>query len=212
MSSTEITVKNRAGALAISEPERIEREIATVTEVFYPLHIAAMFDVELPEPATLARAESWAASGGPGALIRRLDALDKPANRDDIAAELLLLTAAFPNTSARDLNLYAQLLSEDVEATAPGKLALNIACRRLRRVSRFLPAISEVLEAIAGATKQIKNARWTIAKVPEALPEVRRKIEREKSYRQQWLERDRRDNEEFEAGWRQRQLDKGDRT
>jgi hypothetical protein len=144
--------------------------------------------------------------GGADPTARRA----RQAGEHDIAAALLLLTAAFPNTSSRDLNLYAQLLSEDVEATAPGKLALNIACRRLRRISRFLPAISEVLDAICGSMKQIKNARWIIAKLPEALPEVRRKIEREKSYRQQWLERDRRDNEEFEARFRERQLDKGD--
>jgi hypothetical protein len=211
--STEITVKNRAGVPAISDPERIEREIATLTEVFRPIHLAAIFDtVELPEPATLARAESWAASGAPGALIRRLDALDGPANRDNIASALLLLTAAFPNTSSRDLNLYAQLLSEDVKDAAPGKLALDLACRRLRRTSRFLPAISEVLDAIATATKQIEGARCSIAKLPETLSEVRRRIEQAKSWRQWLEERQRRDEEKFQAYLRQRQLDEGGRT
>ena len=87
-------------------------------------------------------------------MVRALDALDRPATRDDIGAQVLMLMLAFPNVSSRDLKPFGKMLTEDVTAAAPGRLALEWACRKLRRMSRFVPTIAETLEALALATQQ----------------------------------------------------------
>ena len=65
-----------------------------------------------------------------------------------------------------------RMLCEDVGAQQPTIGALEAACRELRRTSRFIPAISEVLTALAAAEEsQIK-----IISTLSSLPEARRKL------------------------------------
>jgi hypothetical protein len=74
-----------------------------------------------------------------------------PASVAETKTELALLVGAFPNASKGDLRIFGRMLVEDVAAQRPSVAALSLACRRLRRTARFVPTISEVLEAIGTA-------------------------------------------------------------
>jgi hypothetical protein len=187
MSGTEITVKNRAAPPATVEPEVVEQDIAALAEFSSPLFVASVRGyTDDDSEVALYTAEKWQASGGLETLRRQLDGLDKPATRDAIGAELLMLTCAFPNVGSRDLKVFEKLLAEDVAAAAPSRFALQLACRRLRRTSRFLPSIAETLEALAQETKRISGTRWRIDNLPRVIAEVRREVNRNLSFRRSW--------------------------
>ena len=84
--------------------------------------------------------------------------LKRPATRREIAGALAGLVAAFPNAAKKELQIYGRLLAKDVSDAAPSCGALGHACTILRRTSRFLPAISEVLEAIRSAEELQRSA------------------------------------------------------
>jgi hypothetical protein len=60
-------------------------------------------------------------------------------------------------------------LLEDVVAENPGIAALTNACRSLRRTSRFVPTISEVLTALALETQRQQAALCGVLELPERI-------------------------------------------
>jgi hypothetical protein len=197
--NTEITVKNRAGVPAIAEPERIEREIATLSEFIGPLYAGAVFEPDHDTRVALSHAEKWLESGASATLKRQLDEFDKPATRDAVASELLLLTCAFPNVAARDLKMFGKLLLEDVAAAAPSRLALHLACRRVRRTSRHLPVIAEILAVLNEERLKIQHARSRIQNLPHLITDVRRKVDKDAASKRWYEERYRRQEEQYQA-------------
>lgn len=187
MTDTTITTTDgRAVAPFISKPEQIEREIEAAGEIFCELYREQFCTP--PDERALVRAEAWLSN--PPALIRALNALDQPATPDDIAVQIMLLVAAYPNAS-RDLKVYSKTLAEDVGAAQPGRLALEWTCRKLRRTNKFVPAIAEVLEALTDAMNRIKRVRWQLAQMPELVAEVRRSLDAAIARHRQWEESER---------------------
>jgi hypothetical protein len=121
-----------------------------------------------------------------------------PASVAETKTELALLVGAFPNASKGDLRIFGRMLVEDVAAQRPSVTALSLACRRLRRTARFVPTISEVLEAIGTAEVDVLLRARTLERfgpwlkrAREVLPRMqeRERIEDEdrQRRRQAWL-------------------------
>jgi hypothetical protein len=107
---------------------------------------------------------------------RRIDKTLAAATADDIAPELAKLTAAFPNAARLDLAPFSVILAEDLLEAAPSALGLWLACRKLRRTSRFLPSISELLECIEEIDGQFRAAQRWIRDIPALIEQARRQL------------------------------------
>jgi hypothetical protein len=111
----------------------------------------------LPQPYDqLYSANQWNAD--------ELKALATPATKLQIAQCLALLLKSFPNAGAADAEVYGGMLVQDVAAAQPAIGDIQETCRHIRRTSRFLPTIAEVLDTLADAKHQrqtIMNSIWT---------------------------------------------------
>lgn len=85
------------------------------------------------------------------AVLNDLQQLGRPASMLEIGKQLAILVKCYPNAGSADGEIYGRMLIEDVAAMQPSIGDIDAACRHLRRTSKFTPAISEVLEAIAEA-------------------------------------------------------------
>jgi hypothetical protein len=191
-----LTERKHSTAPAIAEPELIEQTIGSLDRVFGDLwemrNFANGFERQL------GAAIAWTETSGQR-LIEALDRLDHPATKNDIAVQVMMLIAAYPNNTRADLKIYSATLAEDIGAAAPGRLALDWACRRLRRTCKFTPSIAEVIEALATATKQIRGARWQREHMRKMIEEKTRQLE----VNRQGYERARQEEEQYQARRRQ---------
>jgi hypothetical protein len=90
-----------------------------------------------------------------GRLSREeLTALAKPATELEIAQHLALLLKARPTAKAADGEIFGAKLIEDVAAMKPAVGDLIEACRHIRRTSKFLPTIAEVLDALVAVSEE----------------------------------------------------------
>jgi hypothetical protein len=94
-----------------------------------------------------------------------VESLARPATRREIGQHLAALVGSFPLN--RDGEIFGRLLVEDVAATAPSIGALERACTRLRRTSKFLPSISEVLEAVRTEERKLGSDALDIEQLPK---------------------------------------------
>jgi septal ring factor EnvC (AmiA/AmiB activator) len=171
----------RAVAPSISEPEQIQRDIEMLDQVFGDLWEMSNYGNGFEQQ--LGAAIAWTETSEQR-LIEALDRLDQPATKNDIRVQVMMLIAAYPNNTRADLKIYSATLAEDIGAAGPGRLALDTACRRVRRSCRFTPSIAEVLEALTTATKQIRDARWKRAHVRKMIEEKTRELENHRSWRE----------------------------
>lgn len=125
--------------------------------------------------AAIAEAESFVAAS---ALSDQVKALGRVASSAEVKRFLLMLVSAWPNASQGDLAGFGLQLRSDVEDQRPSVYGLQEAAVKLRRSSKFLPSIAEVLDAIEAADKRIVVAVTTIDRIPEALAEARALLER----------------------------------
>src|SRR5262249_47054987 len=95
------------------------------------------------------------------ALRARWEAADRPATADEMATQLMFLSAAFPNTARADLDLFAQVLAEDVATLNPTGYELAYACRAVRTGHEFL-SVAAVIKAIKQARRAGRRARWLV--------------------------------------------------
>jgi hypothetical protein len=100
--------------------------------------------------------------------VDQLRALATPATELEIAKHLALLLKAYPNAKAADGEVFGAMLIDDVAATRPSIGDIQEACRYLRRTSKFLPTIAEVLEAVATARESRLTLTRSIAPPVEA--------------------------------------------
>jgi hypothetical protein len=105
---------------------------------------------------TISEAESVLKSARLAQLADQILTSRRPAQSQEIKRQLQTLIGSFPNSSRQDLALYGVALLEDVVAEQPAVSALTNACRHLRRTARFVPTISEVLEALARETRLLE--------------------------------------------------------
>lgn len=79
------------------------------------------------------------------------------ASREEIGKLLALLLGSFPATAnALDPAVYGKMMVEEVAAAAPSVIALDSACRKIRRTHKWPPAIAEILEILKSEEK-----RWS---------------------------------------------------
>ena len=86
--------------------------------------------------------------------LEQLAALARPATKREIAECLALLLKSFPNVGTADAEVYGGNLLQDVADTQPSIGDIDETCRQIRRVSKFLPTIAEILEVLAEAKYQ----------------------------------------------------------
>jgi hypothetical protein len=101
----------------------------------------------------------------------------RPATKAEIAKSMVLLVGSFTGKPANP-KVFAVMLLEDVAAQCPSLLAVDIASRRLRRSSRFLPSISEVIQAINEAEHRVKIYAEVVEKLPGQVAASRTFVER----------------------------------
>ncbi len=82
------------------------------------------------------------------------DLMGRPATRAEVGEQIAKLIGAYPNARPADPEIFGRLLVDDVLDARPSAFELVTACRDLRRTSRFIPSIAEVLEAIKEAKKK----------------------------------------------------------
>lgn len=89
----------------------------------------------------------------------RRDALDaaQPATKTEIAMHLAALMKSVPYDGGRgEAEFFGRQLIEDVGSLQPTITGLALACRNIRRTSKFIPSIAEFLEALSSAEYRIK--------------------------------------------------------
>jgi hypothetical protein len=113
--------------------------------------------------------------------------------RSQVAKHVSLLIGSFPNANPGDPETYTKMLIEEIMAAVVSVVSLETACRNIRRSAKFLPTISEVLEAIKEANS-LWSKRWeAIECFEEAAEELRTKLTAEKDRRaQQEIQREKR--------------------
>lgn len=84
-------------------------------------------------------------------------------------AYLGLLLKAFPNAGSQDAGVFGQFLRDDVMSLDPSFGAVEMACRRWRQKSKFLPAIAEMMVEVRAARDELAG----IAEFVERLPAIR---------------------------------------
>lgn len=97
------------------------------------------------------------------------------ASLDQAGVYLALLMKAYGNSGLQDAKVYGRLLLEDVLSVEPCGAAVDIACRRWRRSSKFLPAISELLVEIRNWDASVR----AVGDFAQRLPDLRERVARE---------------------------------
>ncbi len=98
-----------------------------------------------------------------------------PAVRTVVVSYLALLFKGYINAGQQDGRVFGRLMREDILSAAPPVAAVEIACRRWRQKSKFLPAISELLAEVKAAKIEVENA----VEFARRLPALRDRMARE---------------------------------
>jgi hypothetical protein len=128
----------------------------------------------------------------------RIQKLNKPATKSEIANHLALMLKSFPNEGKDNAEIFGRMLVEDVAAQQPTFGGLEAACRHLRRTCRFIPAIAETLAALEAAEASQRQIIQTLSSLPAHRQTLLARIADEKARREEW-ERENRDREQRKA-------------
>jgi hypothetical protein len=120
-------------------------------------------------------------------ILEELHNLGKPATKTDIAKHLALLVKSFPNAGSADCTVYGRMLCEDVAADQPSASDIEAACRKIRRTSKFLPTISEVLEAIGEAKSHRRGVTSEMSQLIESRDDLLREVDEERERNERHL-------------------------
>jgi hypothetical protein len=82
------------------------------------------------------------------------------------------LLGSFPNANPHAPEQYARALIEEVMAARPSVLALESACREIRRTKTFLPSVAELLTVLREREEWWLHRREMIANLREHLEEL----------------------------------------
>jgi hypothetical protein len=108
-------------------------------------------------------------------LMRWIEHARRPATPVEIAKCIGILVACYPGSSS---DIFVPIACSDILAENPTAFALEEACRTLRRTSKWLPRISEIIEAIADAEEDLRNMAARLQRVTTYLPAIKGEIER----------------------------------
>ncbi|WP_439925300.1 hypothetical protein [Nitrobacter sp. JJSN] len=95
--------------------------------------------------------------------------LARRATELEIAQCLALLLKAFPNASGADGEIFGATLIEDVVSAKPAIGDIQEACKYLRRTSKFVPTIAQVLEAHWEAKQEREVVTRSMAPIMRAI-------------------------------------------
>lgn len=90
----------------------------------------------------------------------------EPVSTGMLAIYLGLLIKAIPSDREMDARVFGRFLREDLMSLAPPIAAVDMACRRWRRKSKFLPAISEMMDEVRSATSEVRGTSEFIDRLP----------------------------------------------
>lgn len=102
-----------------------------------------------------------------GAIEQTLCQTLRQATEQEIGAYLALLLKAYPNMGKEDASAFGRLLLEDVIDLKPSIGAMEAGCRTVRQTCKFLPAISEVLEAVRKTDMSLRGSIEKLRLLPE---------------------------------------------
>jgi vacuolar-type H+-ATPase subunit I/STV1 len=108
---------------------------------------------------------------------------DYQITKAQVSKHVSLLVGSFPNANPADPEVYTKMLIEEIMAAEPSVVSLESACRSIRRSAKFLPTISEVLEALKEESKTWTKCWEAIECIDEAAEELRQKLATEKERR-----------------------------
>jgi hypothetical protein len=111
----------------------------------------------------------------------------RPATFVEVAKCIGVLVACYPGNQS---DIFVPTACSDVLAENPTAFALEEACRRLRRTSKWLPRISEIIEAIADAEHDLRNNIARLRRVTACLPGIPGEIERREALEKRKFEDD----------------------
>jgi hypothetical protein len=120
-------------------------------------------------------------------VLDDLRALARPASKLEIAKHLAVLVKSFPNAGSADGEIYGRMLIEDVGAMQPAIGDVEAGCRNLRRTSKFLPAIAEVLDALGEAKGKRSDRTREISDLIKSRDACLREVEKERQAHQEYL-------------------------
>jgi hypothetical protein len=94
---------------------------------------------------------------------------DHQLKRKVVAEQVAMLIGSFPTGTPSAPEVYTKLMIEEIIAANPSAMALESTCRQIRRTKTFLPAISEVLEALREHEKRWSDIMEAVAYFDEKL-------------------------------------------
>jgi len=183
----------------LAAPSRAEIEEASVTglsEAFGRLCDAAnSFDHARARSAFDGAIEALGMSGSDADVDRVLDEVhstlvrgSEPATRKQVAEAVASLIGAFPNFGNKsESRLFGGALAEDVAAAQPTAMALSIMVRKIRRKSRFMPTISEVLAELHAAGQAVDRGWLVLQHFDERWRQARSRVEKLAGDHARWL-------------------------
>jgi hypothetical protein len=158
----------------ISESEELRIDASNAKMLNYRLANAASSFVSAKDYAIeIAAAADLIESGKFAKLSADLAQAQAKAAGDEIALELAKLVGAYPNFGKYDTTVFSEMLLADVTALGPSVGAVEAACRKLRRTKPFVPAISEILEAIAEAHRLLFHDAREVGELPARIERAR---------------------------------------
>jgi hypothetical protein len=160
-------------------PRPVGRELSTAVEKF--ANYASSYAVS--------SFEEFSSSGRLAQLALDVEHASRPATSDEIINHLTILVCAYP-TGSSDLEIYGRVLGEDVIATKPSLFALEHACRKLRRTSKWRPAIAEVLGEIEEAEGILHKAKRELRELPSRLARYKEEQRRQEEQRRNHIARE----------------------
>ncbi len=86
--------------------------------------------------------------------------------RAGVVAYLGLLLKAYPNPGSQDAAIFGGFMRDDVMSLEPSFGAVEMACRRWRRKSKFLPAIAEMMLEVKVANDELNGAADFVRRLP----------------------------------------------
>jgi hypothetical protein len=95
-----------------------------------------------------------------------LAVMARSATKEEIKRELHVLVHSFPNATKANLEIYGRALALDVIDLQPTIEAMVVACMVLRRTSKFLPTISEVLSWVDLIDEYVVTDRMVLSALP----------------------------------------------
>jgi len=146
--------------------EPVLRELAAAREA------AATAQSSTPQLLEVLDAAIAGASRNEARLAQAL----KPIPKAGVVAYLGLLLKAFPNPGVQDAAVFGEFMRDDVISLDPSFGAVEMACRRWRRKSKFLPAIAEMMLEVKTAKDELDGAANFIRRLPSIREAVARDL------------------------------------